>query len=144
MNLTQKDLDAILQRDGYAIIGRDAPAAPDPAAPASRAHKYGARATVIDGVTFASQKEAREYQALVTLERMGLISDLRLQPRYELQAAFDRDGVHHRAIVYVGDFAFVRDGRQVVVDAKGFQTAVFRLKQKLFLAKYPDIVMEVR
>lgn len=116
-----------------------------PSTPECKPHKYHARATTVDGVTFASQKEAREYQALCTLERMGLITGLRLQPRYELQPAFDdATGHHHRRIDYVGDFAFTREGKEVVVDTKGVRTPVFAIKEKLFRFKYPHIILEVR
>ncbi|MDD3747626.1 MAG: DUF1064 domain-containing protein, partial [Anaerostipes sp.] len=45
-----------------------------------RYSKYGARKTVIDGITFDSKREAKRYQELKLLEQAGEISYLELQP----------------------------------------------------------------
>lgn len=101
------------------------------------ANKYGAQREEIDGIVFDSKKEARRYRQLKTLAQLGRISDLKLQPVFELQPAFtDAAGVRHRAITYRADFQYTEDGRQVIEDAKGMETAVFKLKKKLFLYRY--------
>jgi hypothetical protein len=108
--------------------------------------KYRNVKTVVDGHTFDSKLEAGHYQALKILADRGLISDLVLQPSFMLQEAFtDGAGKKHRAIVYRGDFSFVRDGKLVVVDSKSpaSLTPVFRLKQKMFLKRYPDYTLEI-
>ena len=38
--------------------------------------KYGNKKTVVDGITFASKKEARRYGELILLQKGGLISRL--------------------------------------------------------------------
>lgn len=96
--------------------------------------KFGNVPTEVDGIKFASKKEARRYSELRLLERAGEISDLKVQPRYP----FTINGFH--IATYVADFAY-RDahGRDVVEDVKGgraTQTDVFRLKAKLFHAIY--------
>ena len=105
-------------------------------------HKYGAKKTVVDGITFASKAEARRYAELKLLVRAGEISDLCMQPRYLLQKAFvDRAGRQIRAIEYVGDFEY-RDHKThclVCEDVKGMKTAVYELKRKMFLKLYPNI-----
>lgn len=108
-------------------------------------HKYGARRTEVDGITFASAAEARRYSELKLLERAGEIFDLALQPRFTLQPAFKHGGKHYRAIDYVGDFSYrEKDSPQLIVeDVKGFPTPVFRLKEKLFLFHYPDIELRI-
>ena len=49
-----------------------------------RKNKFGAVKTVIDGITFASKKEAERYKILALLESQGKIDNLRLQPRFPL------------------------------------------------------------
>ena len=96
--------------------------------------------TAPDGTVFASKREMRHYQGLQLAARLGQIGELRLQPKYLLQPAFvDAQGVRHRAIYYVGDFEYLRDGRRVCEDVKGRQTAVYAIKRKLFIARYPEI-----
>jgi len=109
-----------------------------------RRSKYNAVPTVVDGIRFASKAEAQAFQTLKIAESKGLVTDLRLQPRYELQAKFtDGQGVKHRAVFYVGDFEFVRDGRRICADVKGVEAPGFRAKWKLAIARYPDIVFEL-
>ena len=102
--------------------------------------KYSSAKTDIDGIRFDSKKEAEFYAELRLREKIGEITHLRLQPRYLLQEAFRYDGKHYREMEYVADFEYIEDGKVVVVDVKGFKTAVYMLKKKLFLYKYGDKV----
>ncbi len=98
----------------------------------------------MDGIRFASKRESEVYQVLKITESVGMISGLRLQPRYELQAKFtDGAGVNHRAVCYVADFEFTRVDKLVAVDVKGAPTAEFRLKWKMAIKKYPEVVFEI-
>lgn len=100
--------------------------------------KYSSAKTDVDGIRFDSKKESEFYAELKLREKAGEISHLRLQPRYLLQEAFRYDGKQYREMEYVADFEYVEDGKVVVVDVKGFKTAVYMLKKKLFLYKYGD------
>ena len=102
--------------------------------------KYSSAKTDIDGIRFDSKKEAGFYAELKLREKAGEISDLRLQPRYLLQQAFKHEGKQYREMEYVADFEYVEDGITVVVDVKGFRTAVYMIKRKLFLYRYGDKV----
>ena len=102
--------------------------------------KYLSAKTDVDGITFDSKKESEFYAELKLRERAGEISHLRLQPRYLLQEAFKHDGKQYREIEYVADFEYVENGETVVIDVKGFKTAVYIIKKKLFLYKYGDKV----
>lgn len=102
-----------------------------------RTPKYRNRKTEVDGITFASKAEARRYGELKLLEKAGEIENLILQPRYRLRVEGANVGT------YVGDFFYLEDGRPVVEDVKGVETAVFRLKAKMFRATYPDIELRV-
>lgn len=108
-----------------------------------RSGKYNASKVVIDGHRFDSQREARRYETLKQLEAVGKIAQLELQPRFELQPAFRYRGEAVRKIEYVADFRYLdyERGGLVVEDVKGMKTDVYRLKRKLFLAKYGDGVI---
>lgn len=45
--------------------------------------KYGAKKTVVDGITFDSMAEAKRYGELKALERGGLIAGLQVHPKFE-------------------------------------------------------------
>lgn len=109
--------------------------------------KYRTKRTVVDGIEFASKREAARYRELKLMERAGKISELSLQPRFELQPSFKREGKTIRAIEYVADFVYTEgdDKRKgprvrVVEDVKGMRTDVYKLKRKMLLFKYPYIV----
>ena len=97
----------------------------------ARGSKYNARKTVIDGIQFDSAKEAKRYTRLRALEDEGKIQHLRLQVPFELVPSFECDGVKYRGMKYVADFVYVRDGKVVVEDCKGFKTPEYKMKKKL-------------
>lgn len=102
-------------------------------------NKYHAKKTIIDGIVFDSQKEARRYLELQILERSNLISDLKLQQRFEICPA--RYG-NKRARYYVADFVYIENGKKIIEDVKSPITRknpVYSLKKALILANYPDI-----
>ena len=89
--------------------------------------KFGAIKQVIDGHTFASTAEANRYSQLKLLERAREIKALAVHPAYPLCI----NGVVIGK--YTADFCYFEGGRQIVEDVKGFETAAWRLKKKLFL-----------
>lgn len=106
--------------------------------------KYGNKKIEMDGHMFDSKKEAEHYAELKLLERAGKISNLILQPRYELIPAFSKNGKKYRKTEYVADFQYEKDGEIIVVDVKGFRPAVYNLKKKMFEYRYPQLtIMEV-
>lgn len=106
--------------------------------------KYHSRKQIIDGHVFASKKESARYAELKLLERAGIISDLELQKRFELIPSQRIDGkVVERPCYYVCDFAYLEGGKQVIEDAKGMKTEVYKIKKKLMLYKYGIRVREV-
>jgi hypothetical protein len=96
------------------------------------ARKYRNIPTMIDGIRFASKREAKRYCDLKLLERAGEISGLKLQPRYPLTV----NGLH--VATYVGDFDYVEtsSNRLITEDSKGVRTRDFINKAKLFHALY--------
>lgn len=99
--------------------------------------KYGAKRVEIDGIKFASKKEAARYQVLKMLAKTGKIFDLKLQVKFILCPKFEYEGKKEREISYVADFVYL-DGNEnkIVEDVKGFKTEVYKIKRKLFLHKY--------
>ena len=95
-----------------------------------RPNKYKAKKTVVDGIKFASKREAARYKDLLVLERAGQIACLELQHVYHLIV----NGVNLGK--YIADFLYIENGSVVVEDAKGFKTPVYRLKKKLMFALY--------
>lgn len=94
---------------------------------------------------FDSIREAERYQELTWIERSGEISNLRRQVRFELIPS-QRDpstGKAIRACEYIADFVYDSNGVQVVEDAKGFRTEVYKIKRKLMLQVYGIWVREV-
>ena len=99
--------------------------------------KYRAVPTEVDGVRFASKKEAKRYQELKLLERAGKIRDLKLQPRYVITLN------DIKICTYVGDFQYREGDVLVLEDVKGVKTDTYRIKKKLVLAVYNLEIREV-
>jgi hypothetical protein len=112
---------------------------------AKKKSKYNNQKTVVDGIEFDSAREAERYGELKILEKYRIISDLELQPEFVLQKGFYKNGKKHRPIKYIADFKYkiVETGETVVEDVKGVKTQVFRMKQKMFEEKYPDLSLKL-
>lgn len=98
------------------------------------ANKYGARKTVVDGITFDSAAEAKRYRLLAHSALLGHIAGLELQPVYILAEGVKLYGEKRKrpAIRYRADFSYVTDsGEKVVEDVKGMDTPMSRLKRHL-------------
>lgn len=90
-------------------------------------NKYGAKRTIVDGITFASKGESQFYSYLKALQVRGEILSFRMQVKYKL----------HGSINYISDFNVVMpDGDVRIIDFKGMETPVFKIKRKLFEADY--------
>ena len=110
--------------------------------------KYHNKKTVADGIKFDSKLEAERYSQLKMMERAGVIRDLELQPEYELIPSFRKDGKTWRRTVYKADFRYIlAEGDRIIIeDVKGSTaviTDVFRLKQKLFEYRYPELTIKI-
>lgn len=103
-----------------------------------RFSKYNAAKVHVDGHRFDSKREAERYEELKAMEQEGKISQLVLQPRFELVPAFRCQGEAVRKMEYVADFKYLdfERGGLVVEDVKGFRTPEYRLKCKLFKYLY--------
>jgi len=102
-----------------------------------RAHKYGAKSCLIDGIRFDSQAEGRRFSQLKLLLRAGTIEDLVLQPRFP----FVVNGI--KVCTYVADFGYREADESVVEDVKGVKTDVYRIKRALMKAIYGIEIREI-
>ena len=102
--------------------------------------KYRNIKTVVDGITFASKKEANRYLELKVLAKCGMIQDLRLQVPFEV---CPKKNGNNRARYYVADFVYMENGKRIIEDVKSPMTrklAVYSLKKALVLANYPEYI----
>ena len=101
--------------------------------------KYGAVKTEVDGIVFASKKEAKRYNELKILIMVDEITSLTIQPEYPIVI----NG--HKICVYIADFKYWdrRKNAWVVEDVKGMKTPVYKLKKKLTQAMYKIKIVEI-
>lgn len=106
-------------------------------------NKFGNKKTTIDGITFDSRMESKFYEYAKDLKAQGQIKDFKMQVRYEIFPAFKKNGKTWRKVEYVADFVIEHhDGRIEVIDVKGVETDVFKIKQKLFEYKFPELELQ--
>lgn len=102
-----------------------------------RLSKYSAQKTVVDGIVFASKKEAKRYGELRLMQRAGLIRNLELQPKFPIIIKGTK------CFTYIADFAYFDDHNRVIEDVKGMKTAMYRLKRKCVIAMYGVKILEI-
>lgn len=108
-----------------------------------RKNKFRAVAVTIDGIRFASKKEAARYNELKLLEKAKEIFGLEVHPRFRI-VVNDK-----RICTYVADFRYwdERSGRDRVEDVKGYKKGaaynLFKLKKAMLLATSGIEVVEL-
>lgn len=81
--------------------------------------KYGNKKVEVNGIVYDSKKEMRRHQELLLMEQAGEIKDLQTQVKFELIPAQRVDGkVVERAVTYIADFVYTKDGHVIVEDTK--------------------------
>lgn len=86
-------------------------------------------------IKFDSKTEAEYYLYLRTLQHYKQISEIELQPSFTLL-----EGGRGQGITYRADFKVTYPNGEVeIIDVKGYETKDFKMKKKLFEAKYPDL-----
>jgi hypothetical protein len=108
------------------------------------ANKYGAKKIEIDGHVFPSKREAEYYLAYKDMLEQGEIVGLELQPCFTLIPPFTNwAGKKVRPCHYTADFKLTYpDGRQKIIEVKGFRTRDYVLRRKMFEYKYPQYEFE--
>ena len=122
-----------------------------------------------EGIMFDSAPERDRYRVLREAQKRGLISDLRLQvvftliPRQtelvEVKLKTKTKVVEkfcEHPLTYEADFVYIKDGKEVVEDSKGYATEDYVIRRKLMrfqghpisevydpTTDYPDIAREL-
>lgn len=112
--------------------------------------KYNNTKVEFDNIKFDSKREMKRYLVLKEAQDNGIITDLELQPKYELIPAIREEYIKHLktkdkvetrtvqlAITYTADFRYKKDGVTVVEDVKASPNMAaldkaFLLKEKMF------------
>jgi Protein of unknown function (DUF1064) len=81
--------------------------------------------TIIDGIKFDSKLESEFYSYIKNRKDIELV---RCQPTVTLQAKEGKT----RAITYKPDFEIIYNNKTIMVDAKGVETPVFKIKMNLY------------
>lgn len=114
--------------------------------------KYKNKKVTHKGIKFHSKMECNRYKELVVLLRNGTIEQLELQPSFKLLDGFkiktEKGLKTIYPVSYISDFKYIKNGLVVIEDTKGFETADYKIKKKMFLLqldKYNvDIFREVK
>lgn len=97
--------------------------------------KYRAKRVEFNGEVFDSKFELTYWLYLQELVKQGKITNLQRQVNYELlpRQTDENNKFKFHPVVYKSDFEYDDvQGVHHTVDSKGFRTADFRIKQKLF------------
>lgn len=88
-------------------------------------NRYNNVPTEKNGQSFASKAEAALFEYLCLLEKAGEITDIRSQQHVYLTDA---------RILYIADFSAIKvsTGDRIWMEQKGFETAVWRIKRRLW------------
>ena len=106
-------------------------------------NKFSAKRTELDGIPFASRREARRWAELCLLEKAGKIANLRRQVPLLLEGRdgplLTRTGRRMRLTV---DFAYtdVATGRTVYEDAKGVPTRDYEVRRAVAAAQGVEVI----
>jgi len=87
---------------------------------------------------FHSRKEHKRAEDLKLLEKIGAISELKFQVKFEVIPACKPE----RAAHYIADFVYNEGSKRIVEDCKGFKTPDYILKRKLMLFRYGISIKE--
>ena len=116
--------------------------------------KYRNKKVIIDDIEFDSKREGQRYLVLKDAQERGVISNLILQPKFELIPAIREEFIKHLktkdkietktvqlAICYKADFSYDKEGVRIVEDVKASPKLAsldkaFLIKEKLFRWKF--------
>lgn len=117
---------------------------------AANRSKYGNSKVEYQGIKFDSKREMQRYIILKDAENKGVISDLRMQVKFELIPAVKETYIQHLKtkdkectrtlqlpITYTCDFAYIKDNELVIEDVKISKSMLpkeYVLKKKMMFA----------
>lgn len=106
--------------------------------------KYHNKRIVTPDGKFDSKREYERWCELKLLQRAGNISGLKRQVRYNLVPIQRAKGRSERAIDYIADFVYSKEGNTIVEDVKGKRTPEYVIKRKLMLYVHGIAIEEVQ
>lgn len=96
-------------------------------------NKFSAERQTVDGISFASRKEAAKYIELSLLKKAGKIRDFECQPVIEMPVG-----------KYTPDFRIVHlDGTSELWEVKGVRTEAFQLRLRCFHYFHPSLRLTI-
>ena len=127
MRMTEEDFAQFMKRRGVTE-------------PAPKKSKYRNKRTKVDGILFDSKLEADYYDDLKLQLRAGVIRGFCRQPEFMLVAGLGE----RKPVTYKADFiVFNLDGTAEIIDVKGMETEVFKIKEKQFYEKFPGLKLKI-
>lgn len=105
--------------------------------------KYKNKKSEYKGIKFDSKKEMIRYIVLEDMLNKGEIEDLQLQVPFVLIPPFELNGKKYKGMKYKADFVYVKDGKTIVEDTKGYRTDVYKIKKKLMAYVHNIEIKEV-
>lgn len=116
--------------------------------PKKKTPKYNNIKTEKDGLKFDSKKEERRYNTLISMQKHGIISDLRMQVVFELAPSvkFAAEPRAKAPLRYIADFVYLHNGKQIVEDVKSPATRkkdTYRMKKHLMMSVHRIEIIEV-
>ncbi len=102
-------------------------------------NKYRNYPVTIGEIKFPSKREATRYLQLLTAKRLGLITDLKIHPRWKIEV----NGFF--ICSYTADFSYrdAKTGKLHVEDVKGYRTREYRRVKKLMKAVHGIEIEEI-
>ena len=111
--------------------------------------KYHAYKAVVDGIQFDSLNESRYYVFIKQVRdnhqetEHGKLLSFDMQVPYTIVPSYIKEGHRVRKMEYLADFVLhYEDGTERVIDVKGIETDVFKLKKKFVEYVYPEVTIE--
>jgi len=106
----------------------------------AKGNKFKARPETIDGLRFASGKEAMRYRILKAMAQADEIESLVCHPVFRIVI----NGIDCGK--YTADFDYLKDGKRIIEDCKGgdaTKTEAYRLRKKIVEALHGITIQEV-
>lgn len=106
--------------------------------------KYNNKRTEYNGYIYDSKKEAEYAMYLDSEKERGAVLEWKRQPGFVLIPRFRKNGKIWRPTRYIADFwVKYHDGKEEIIDAKGYVTRGFQLKYKLFEWRFPELSLKI-
>lgn len=105
--------------------------------------KFHAYKVTINNIVFDSLNESRFYLKILEEKKNGLIKSFELQKPFLIVPPYEKNGKKIRKAEYLADFVITyKNGQTLVIDIKGVETDLFKIKKKFIEYLYPEITIQ--